>query len=270
MPEGPEVLETANRLNGILQGRHILSFDFITGRYHRSPPLGFDGVRLPCLVNKISCYGKFIYWELENKTYIWNTLGMSGGWGDNSTGQNSDTRAIVKYDNGEGLIYPLYYNDRRNFGTFHFNKNRRETEEKIEKLGHDPLYYLTNGFTEKDLGVKALSIFALKRNKKKTLAEILMAQDNWAGIGNYLKAEILYRAKLSPHRLGESLDGNEIIILDNCVRNTIIQAYKAKGSYGGSFQKVIYKRSHCPLGHEIKVDATKDGRNTWYCEIEQK
>ena len=48
-------------------------------------------------------------------------------------------------------------------------------------------------------------------NKKpnKTIAEFLMDQSMCAGIGNYLKAEILYDAAISPHRIVKSLDSEE-------------------------------------------------------------
>jgi formamidopyrimidine-DNA glycosylase len=45
----------------------------------------------------------------------------------------------------------------------------------------------------------------LDKYPKKTLPEILMDQKMFSGIGNYIKSECLYRAKLNPHRTVNSI-----------------------------------------------------------------
>jgi len=268
MPEGPECKHYSECLNKIMQERHLTAINFVAGRYQRSSPSGFTSVKFPLLVKSVKVWGKFLFFETGqlNKVdnyYIWNTLGMSGQW---SLQQNSDTRAIITIDNSD----KVFYNDRRNFGTFHFHKTYSETAKKIDGLGYDLLNQ-----TVVDFGVNpGFVIFEKKKNQEKTLAEILMSQTDYAGIGNYLKAEILYHAKLSPHRLGKSLTVDEIIQLDKSIIEVMIESYKGKtksfNHYESTFPKLIYQKNKCPLGHFIKDEETKDGRTSWWCAECQK
>ena len=69
-------------------------------------------------------------------------------------------------------------------------------------------------------------------NKRKTnnnIVSILMTQDAnkgiGCGIGNYLCAEILYEALISPHRDITSLTANEILNLAKAIRQIMKEAY---------------------------------------------
>ena len=115
---------------------------------------------------------------------------------------------------------------------------------------------------------------AEKKSQTKTLAGILMNQKKFCGIGNYLKSEILYAAKLSPHRTLESLTSDDITTLFHQSKKIIQASYdngggsagdfsdlnKKKGSYKFQFQ--VYGRTHDPLGNKVKKETTQDKRTT--------
>lgn len=196
MPEGPDVKILTECLDEIIKGNKIREIKIISGRYIRKEPEGYKLIskELPLKILSVKCKGKFIYFELENDWYIFNTLGMTGTW---KFTEDTHTRFIFTLDK-----IKLYYTDIRNFGTFSFKKGRKELDKKLNSLGLDVFKPKTE-FTEDNF------INVLEKNKEKTLPELLMNQKNYAGIGNYIKSECLYHAELSPHRLVKSLSQEE-------------------------------------------------------------
>lgn len=263
MPEGPECAHYADKINASYAGLNLLSIRILSGRYEKTTPFGLKDFILPKKLGSVDTKGKFIYFGFEKTVdnirvadgYVWNTLGLTGGWTEDYHPHN---RVEFVFEGGRSL----FFFDQRNFGTFHFGKTQMETAIKLDSLGMDFL-----------LGTRpelSLEVFKKKKNQNKTLAEILMNQENYAGVGNYIKAEALYRARLSPHRLGNSLSQEEIILLHQSLHDVVNQAYQSKLNYwnpiedGDSFKKVIYKGSVAPCGNAIIGEATKDGRTTWW------
>lgn len=273
MPEGPECRVVAEGLNDKLAGKQITGIQFVSGRYTRKDPVGITGFveRLPVQVNSVRVKGKFIYFDVESnmvRTFIFNTLGMTGGWTEEKT---PATRVILEYTDGK-----LYYNDQRNFGTFKFGMTVDDLNRKLDKdLGIDLMVFNSTSHLE-----QARSILKLGRNKSKTLAEVLMNQKNFPGVGNYVKAEVLYRARLSPHRTPDSLSDVEAGALLGAIVAVLTESYRAKQvklvdyrdmqECGQEFRKVVYKRTHDPAGNPVKVEETKDKRTTYWVPAVQR
>lgn len=267
MPEGPECKLYAEKLNYWLRGQELKSVELLSGRYTKTKPSGLDGMAFPAKLGCVMTKGKFIYFEFlrENggNRFIWSTLGLTGSWHEFP---NDNPR--VKF-NFTGEVPSIYFWDQRNFGTLHFNKSTDETFDKILGLGIDFLKG-NSDFQETQ------EIFKLKKNQNKTLAEILMNQENYAGVGNYIKAEALYRAKLSPWRLGKDVAETEQRKLHQDIQDIMWGAYYTrKGEitlmekYDG-FRKVIYKQKISPCGNPIIHEETDDGRTTWWVPKVQK
>lgn len=286
MPEGPECKVIAEGLNKILGKKTIVKFEFVSGRYSKNPPTGFEEFanNYPCYVTEVHCKGKFIYFEIKDRCsedgrrYIFHTLGMTGNWTRHPTPL---TRAILHYEDGT-----LYYNDQRNFGTFKFCVPLDDLIKKLHKdLGVDFLHSsYNNGFREdyskKRSYTDALAVLKLKRNLSKTLAQVLMNQKNFAGVGNYVKAEALYRARLSPHRTVESLSDDDKSRLVRSIADVLQESldskrpdlldYRDEPGQETGFKKVVYKRSKGPLGNPVKSEHTKDKRTTYWVPAVQK
>lgn len=248
MPEGPEVRLYTELLNSSLS--FIDSFEIRSGRYTRKRPDGWDKFSTPIGLHSVKCAGKFVYFHLTNGKYIWHTLGMTGCWTDYPV---DDARIVI---NGH-----IYYSDTRNFGTFKFNMSRTETDAKLKTLGWDLLN------ENDDIHIVASFI----RKKKQTLAQILMNQGLFAGVGNYVKAEALYRARLSPHREGKSLSEAEAVKLVQSAKDVLRESYASKPrafvnykECGKDFKKVVYKQSYDEFGNTVKAEETKDKRTTYW------
>jgi endonuclease-8 len=147
----------------------------------------------PVSVTDIGTKGKFLFVELSNGYYIFITHGMSGTWvTDKEISSSKYTYGNPKHHRLE-FVTPrgsLYFNDYRNFGTVHVITEKSLLAAKLDELGPDIL---------DDNITRDMFFGRMKPNKK--IGMLLMDQKVISGIGNYLRAEILWYARISPHRL---------------------------------------------------------------------
>jgi DNA-formamidopyrimidine glycosylase len=257
MPEGPEVSNFIRSINSFLsEGDQLLSVIPLSGRYTKSPLVGLENVQFPLTIDAILCKGKFIYWTFrDTDVVLFNTLGMSGAWSQTPRNER------VKFVTSEG---DLYFNDARNFGTLKFT-DREELVEKLGSLGPDMLN--ENVMSKEFIG-------RLRRRPDATLAEVLMDQGIISGVGNYLKADSLWLARLSPWRKVAETTDTQLTDLWMAVRTTIRDAYVSGGSTiltykgfegnVGKYQMLAYGRKTDSRGNEIISEETPDGRKTWW------
>lgn len=257
MPEGPEVANFVRSINGFLsEGDKITAITPLSGRYTRKPIEGISSVQFPLTVERVGCKGKFIYWTfLGTETVIFNTLGMSGAWSD------TPRHARVKFETSQG---DLLFNDARNFGTIKFC-SRKDLKKKLETLGPDML---------NENVPAATFVERFRKHPESTLAEALMNQGVVCGVGNYLKADSLWLAKLSPWRKVEQTTDEQLALLCSSVSDVIRTAYLNGGSTiltykgfdgeEGSHEMLVYGRKTDPNGEEVICQETPDGRTTWW------
>ncbi len=267
MPEGPEVKRMGEALASRICGRNLLKFHILSGRYSKKCPenLGQFGNKLPTKIVGPGVHGKFIYIILENGWTIWNTLGMTGAW---STEKNKHTRIEIQLDDGK-----IFYNDQRNFGTIKLVKEKSKLVEKLSSLGPDMLSQNVPDH---------IFVNRLRKKKSKTIVEALMDQKIIAGVGNYIKAESLYLAKISPHRTVDSLSDSELLFLKNKIQDVMKESFRSggatirtyknfdgtSGGYGSRF--IVYNQKSDPMGNVVVKEATKDKRTThWVPDIQK-
>lgn len=264
MPEAPECRRTAEELNELLADSFIYDIAILSGRYKRhGEPDGMSKLRslMPIKINRVHVKGKFIWFELDKEVTIWNTLGMSGRWTTKPT-----KHSHVLIDTQENKTY---FDDVRNFGTLKICFDKNKLKKKLASLGPDIL----DSNNDLPSFKKRLELDGLKT---KPVVEALMNQGVISGIGNYIKAEALYRARVSPHRLCGDLspeDRNElcIAVLDIARESydaygLSIRDYISPAGKKGVFQLQIYGKT----GPGIIREATSDGRTTyWVPEIQK-
>jgi formamidopyrimidine-DNA glycosylase len=268
MPEGAECKLAAEGLARALTDRTITGLQILSGRYAKKP---FEGhtqlvTELPKRVVGAGCHGKFIYILLDGgDSSIWSTLGMTGHW---SRSASRHARVRLSLDDGTDV----YYNDTRNFGTLKWSQGRRMLAAKLKTLGPDML--------ADDVSHERFQA-ALLRKPKWTLAQALMDQGVVAGVGNYVKADSLWLAKLSPHRKVDSLSLEEFESLNDSIKRVLRDSYQSQGAtiksykdfddneggYGEAF--LCYGRSEDEDGEEVIREETLDGRTTWWVPTRQ-
>jgi formamidopyrimidine-DNA glycosylase len=119
----------------------------------------------------------------------------------------------------------------------------------------------------------------MKSNKP--IGQLLMDQSLFAGVGNYIRAEALYQAKMSPWRLGNQLTEDDLKALYEAIVSVMKESYDHQGAtiltyknaYGeegkhSSYFKV-YGQSKDPLGNIIKKEDTPDKRTIHWCPAVQ-
>ena len=268
MPEGPEVKRTAEGLARAMTNKTITNVEILSGRYTKEPPGGIDEFKasLPIKVVGAGCHGKFIFALCTDETYIWSTLGMTGYWN-----QEGGKYARVRLDFSDGSF--VHFNDMRNFGTMKFVKGKHEMVKKLKSLGPDMLAedVSTHKFKQ-----------ALMKKPKWSLAKALMKQDLVCGVGNYIKADSLWLAKLSPHRTVESLSDLEFGDLNEAIKKVMRTSYESGGATIQSYVSfddeigtytqlmIVYGQSQDPEGNEVVKEKTKDGRTTHWVPSVQK
>lgn len=279
MPEGPEVRTLVNQLQpGI--GQRLVNLKFLSGRYTtHGKPKGFEAFRKTmtsyqtndsqCIdtVTDWQCKGKFIYLTLdhgmnppdddndnENSDYfrsIWITLGMTGRFAkdafqidnDNGTSHNQP-RWYLEFltdnpsDNGTlstsfATTRKIYYYDTRNFGTLRFSLSKSELEEKIESLGPDIL-------NPQDCTEEVFLNTFRKHRQSMNICKFLMDQAKISGVGNYILAEGLYKAKVDPFASLDEIGDDQAKVLYRALVNTATASYQSQGltRRGGSYRDV--------------------------------
>jgi len=262
IPEGPEVKRIGKGLAEAIGGRTLEKIEILSGRYSKKSPGGFDEFmkKLPLKVVGAGVHGKFIYWICENQQFIWSTLGMTGSWN-----KKAKNHARVKFVFSDGA--EVYYNDTRNFGTLKFVEGKHLMIDKLKSFGPD---MLTEDVSD-DLFVERLN----KKNKW-TIAKAIMDQSVVAGVGNYVKADALWLARISPHRLVSSLSSVDFSNLNRSIQQVLRESYESGGAtirsysgfddefgeYGRKF--LVYSQDLDLDGNEVIKEETADGRSTWW------
>jgi formamidopyrimidine-DNA glycosylase len=258
----------------ILSGIIIDAYPTSNGRYGRNVPEChkdfMEGIKYgQCRVDNIQVKGKFMYWIFSNGWYMFCTFGMTGQW---SPTRGKHPCFIFQHApslNRVRKYQELVFNDPRHFGTIKFTNNPAELNSKLSELGWDPLARTFESY-------KGFITDQLKYSRK-CIGEILMNQRVFAGVGNYIRAEALYEAKISPWRAANLLGPEEITHLCKAIVHvmqesydhqgatilTYKDAYGAEGKYSSCFK--VYGQKQDPLGHQIKKENTPDGRSIHWC-----
>jgi formamidopyrimidine-DNA glycosylase len=255
MPEVVEVLITSQYLKYNYLNKTINKIIIHSGKYTKENMTGFDEIKnmVPFNIKDISSKGKILYFILESLkdgkiVYCISTFGLVGSWTEEQL-----KHSHIEFNLGKESIW---YSDHRNFGNLYFYSSKTDFENKLNEREFD---VLRESFDESIIKnqIKKL-IDKNNKNKTKKIVEVLLEQDVGkaicSGIGNYLSAEILYHAKISPHKTLE-----EIFHDDNLIKNlTYSMKYITKLSYMSSVMGYMeqyknFKKKHIELFKEGEI-----------------
>jgi len=150
-----------------------------------------------------------------------------------------------------------------------------ETLDKL-KTDHESVLYGAEGLTYKQWKV------ITDRSQRCNITSFLMNQEKFSGIGNYLKAEILFACRISPKRTMGSLTEQENQMLWIISLTKIWLSYWSNGltisdywdpeGKAGVFPMVVYGKDvykENGLQYVIQRDKFADGRTThWVPELQ--
>ena len=258
MPEGPECRLTVDYLNKVLRGKKVLDWVFCGGGYTEEDPDGFQefDISLPLKVKEVACKGKFIYFILTDddgqEHYILHSLMMTGRWQKN---HDDYCKWFLEVDDGR----TVWFRSPRSLSTVSFTTDKDVLQEKLDRLGPD---IMTKEFS--------LPVFGklVKKYVKRNITAFLMDQQVIAGCGNYIKAEVLWYAAVSPLRKVGDLKSREIELLYEALRVIPRISYNRKGlslkDYTDENGKGGYYSGELKIYGKKQAKRTKtaDGRTT--------
>jgi len=271
MPELPEVQTIVSDLHQTIIGQKIVNFETAWEKALKNTSLSeFKKTILSQKITDIQRRGKNILIFLENDWVILVHLKMTGQLiFQNKPSKNKILRHNFFLESGF-----LEFRDVRKFGSLNLVK-KADLEKYFEKLGIDAL---NPKFTTQKLTK------ILQKNKTKNLKSVLLEQNLITGIGNIYASEILFEAKINPHRQTGSLSAIEINQLHRAIKKILRKAVRMRGTsdsdyldgYGhkGHFQEVlqVYRKNgqKCPICGTIIEKSTIGQRSTFYCPHCQK
>jgi endonuclease-8 len=248
MPEGVEVRKFADMIAKHLKHNEITDITLLSGRYKKHKPFdGFDLLRanFPLSVESVKSKGKLIYMTLshgEKIFYLLSTLGLSGGWTYKAPEPKEDYEIprVLEFVGAKTLNDwrqktlkhlnvgfhlknggTLYFFDMLSFGTLKATDSLTTLNKKLDELGADILDESTD-YHSFQQQIKQ------SRNLEKPVGNVLVNQKNISGVGNYLRADALWMAKISPFRKVSDLEDSEIDRIFNSLKILVLGDYNIK------------------------------------------
>jgi len=273
MPEGPEVKVMMGNFAHLFKGKTLLEMELCKESF-RKKTKGFDKIPelLPSKIVDCCFKGKCGYINLDNGHAIVIGFGMTGRVRVNLSDaelkarretkekytKHFSVRFVYETDTGQDEVF---YNCVRNFGHV-WILNNYELAKKLSTIGPcilDPV-----------IAKESIVINRLRKKNNKTICEALMDQSVISGIGNYIKAEILYYVKLHPLTLIKNITDDQLYRLYMEARDLAKLASDTGGSakyvdvVGGDKMDFIqvYDKATDPEGRKVTTLKTPDKRTS--------
>lgn len=253
MPEINEVKRYADFLRIKLQHHNLEGIKILKGRYKSHKPFDlYDELtkKLPLKIIDVNSKGKFLYITLDDDYFIFATLGLTGGWvfhdtkyhfAEQNYADGHDKNALnnlnveFKINNGSMFFY-----DQMSYGTLKVIKGRAALNKKLNTLGPDIMDINTSFVVFKNQ-------IRQKKYASKAIGNVLMDQKMVAGIGNYLRADVLWMSKISPFRHVSNLNDGDLLSI---YKNVRILTWGDYNKDEGIRLKIISKKSKFPSDYD--------------------
>lgn len=270
MPEGPEVAIVTDYLIKKVKGYTITSVKVNYEWLDKCQQDGLESfIKLSELENttikNVSCCCKRIFFHLDNDVIVVSALGMEGMW----TLKPWRTIHISFELSKKNKDITLCYQNTRPIG-FVTCIHKSELRKYKEQFGFDVLSY-TPEYEEFKQALSPLNNTQVKFIFYKEKGFV-------CSVGNYLRSEILYEAKINPMRKVSSLDEEEIEALRYATIRITRKAYYKGGMTSnsfyspekepGSFKAKVYNKTKDPLNN--KIEKIKAGQSLYWVPNVQK
>jgi endonuclease-8 len=214
MPEGPEIRRAADRVASAIAGRVanevFFAFDDLKPFERR-----LAGRR----VVEVTTRGKAMLTRFDGGLSVYSHNQLYGRWyvvrGDRLPKTGRQLRFAVTAGDRRALLYSA--------SDIEVLDDRGEREHPfLGRLGPD---VLSQAPTVEDLAAR----FDLPEFRRRQLGALLLDQGFAAGLGNYLRAEILFEARLHPRRRAADCSAAEIELLAGRTLALTRRAYRTRG-----------------------------------------
>lgn len=221
---------------------------------------GYKYLEVDAILSRMSHRGKKIIFEFDKDKYeafrFVSSCGLTGKW---SWKQSKYTALMLIFDN-----IVAFYDEVRIGGNFSVCL--------YPSIEYDHIF--------KDVGPDLMKdevtfeiynqIIRGKRIEHLKIAEFMMEQKYLSSIGNYLRAEVLYKCRISPHRTLISLSDQDVYNLFYYSKMTIWEAYRSNGltikdyldmnGNPGTYKTLCYGRNFDDHGNQIVTEKDRNDR----------
>lgn len=258
MPEGPEVSLMVYNLKKKFYNKELSAIIVHGGRYSRNPlPEGYKEFKenLPSKIEKIENKGKFIYMKLRDNLYLCISLSLSG-----HIIYNLGKYSHLEFKTTDNKSF--YIDDLRNFARIYFY-TKVELEERLSKIGPDILHDKVMFSYFKDKIIK-------KKNTKIGCA--IIDQKIISGVGNYIRSDALYEAKISPYRFVKDITEEELKRIFKSIKRITKMSYKEqlKSDDIRGYKFYVYGRKMTDKGERVVRERLEKNRNIYWVPEVQK
>jgi endonuclease-8 len=276
MPEGPEVRCISDNMRSEIKGNTLLSIHFFSNSkvyenkkmyssdYEINYELDEDVYIFDCneiCINTTS-YGKKIC-ILFSSFFIISSLNMEGRW---SLKRHKDSCICMNFNNGCNL----YFRDVEKRADFSIvNYNSASVKHIMKNVGND--------IQDDDVTIEYF-IEQINRKKyiNKKLCDVLLDQSFVSGIGNYLRSEIIYHAKIRPDIRLSDLSPDQINELFNSIKYIMRKSYILGGltlstytnlyDEPGKYKPLVFMRcTSLDIGLPVAIMLCSAKRKVYYC-----
>ena len=244
MPEGPEVRKYADAVDSVLTGRKVIS---LTARTREARHwLGENGTRLVGLrVSSVRSHGKHLVGLIEGGFYFHSHLMMWGRWQTHVPEAPAEfdrrERARIMVEGGAAILYsaPIFnvgegdpaaqIEHLRTLGpaVLPYPRLAESTEMDRVKAGDEVISTGSDSDRPQTVGTFRSAEFRrrLREHPDITIGAALLNQRIVAGLGNYLRAEVLFACKINPWTNVGGLKRKEMTCLSRTIPELAIRSY---------------------------------------------
>ncbi len=229
MPEGPETKRMADAIGKALIGKKIKSYKLLHHSFKKSDLNNFSKV-----VDVLS-YGKALICRLDSNQSIISHNQLYGKWTVNlkNTPLKTSRALRIEFNTNSRSVRLWSATDISVYET-----NKEKEHPYIKKLGPDILM--------KDTTVEIiLERLKSKVFKNRMLSNLLLDQSFIAGLGNYLRSEILFFSGVMYYEKPIVIDDEKLLSLANNIKKISLRAYHQKGyTLDMNYLKMTYGNHH--------------------------
>ncbi|MCS2610640.1 endonuclease VIII [Halomonas dongshanensis] len=214
MPEGPEIRRAADRIERQLNGKPLEAvwFAFAELSPHAESLLGRH-------VERVETRGKAMLIRFDDGHVLYSHNQLYGVWKLHKADALPDTQRSLRVRLvAEGRAASLYSASDVSL----WQAEDIDTHPFLARLGPD---LLSEGLTPTQVRERLL----LPRFRRRRLGGLLLDQGLVAGLGNYLRSEILFFAELHPNLTPASLDAAQLERLSHAIVSLTQRAYRQAG-----------------------------------------
>ncbi len=214
MPEGPEIKRMADDISRTVKQKEISSLKFL------HPSLKSLNSRRKILIDDVASVGKSIIIRLNTGQSIVTHNQLYGKWTINylSTKIKHNRQLRIEIVSGKKVARLWSATD-----IVLLNSKDEKKHHYLKNLGPDILCSTTE---EETVFERLISKSYVNRN----LGGLLLNQHFIAGLGNYLRSEILFFSGLMPGFRPKDLPYDKLRHLSSSIKNVSVRAYKNKGN----------------------------------------